>query len=76
MNPYANEDVMWQRLKDMQREVENSRLFVRGTLPALAQTAGLFARRAWWLGRAIRRAPRRSALRLVEPRSDDASRVA
>lgn len=77
MNPYANEDVMWQRLKDMQREVENSRLFVRGTLPALAQTAGLLARRAWWLaGLAIRRAPRRSALRLVEPRSDDASRVA
>ena len=77
MNPYANDDVMWQRLKDMQREVENSRLFVRGTLPALAQTAGLFARRAWWLaGLATRRAPRRSAQRLVEPRSDDASRVA
>jgi hypothetical protein len=77
MNPYMNEEIMWQRLKDMQREAENSRLFVQGTLPALAQTAGLLARRAWWLaGLAIRRALRRWALRVVEPRSDNASRVA
>ena len=76
MNPYANEDVMWQRLKDMQREMENSRLFVRGTLPALADSAGLLARRAWLLaGLALRRAPRRSALRVVES-PDKASRVA
>ena len=27
MHPYMNEDVMWERLKDMQREVENSRLW-------------------------------------------------
>jgi hypothetical protein len=26
MNPYMNEDVMWQRLKDVQREAENRRL--------------------------------------------------
>jgi hypothetical protein len=77
MNPYANEDVMWQRLKDMQREAENSRLFVESTLPGLVRMAGLLAKRAWWLGGlALRRAPRRSALRVVEPRSDNASRVA
>jgi hypothetical protein len=77
MNPYANEEVMWQRLKDMQREAENSRLFVQGTLPGLAHMAALFARRAWWLGGlAIRRAPRRSALRVVEPDRDGATRVA
>jgi hypothetical protein len=77
MNPYMNEEIMWQRLKDIQREAENSRLFVQGTLPALALMAGVLARRAWWLaGLALRRAPRRSALRVVEPRSDNASRVA
>ena len=77
MNPYANEDVMWERLKDIQREAENSRLFVQSTLPRLAQIAALFARRAWWLaGLAIRRAPRRSALRVVESPTDGASRVA
>ena len=27
MHPYMNEDVMWERLKDMQREAENSRLW-------------------------------------------------
>ncbi len=26
MNPYVDEDVMWQRLKDRQREAENRRL--------------------------------------------------
>jgi hypothetical protein len=77
MNPHMNEDVMWQRLKDIQREAENNRLFVQSTLPGLAQMAGLLARRAWWLaGLATRRAPRRSALRIVESPSDGASRVA
>ena len=77
MNPFMNEEVMWQRLKDIQREAENSRIFVEGTLPGVARTAGLLARRAWWLaGLALHRAPRRSALRIIEPRSDEASRVA
>jgi hypothetical protein len=77
MNSYMNEDVMWQRLKDMQREAENSRLFAQSTLPSLAQMVGLLARRAWWLsGLALRRAPRRSPLRVVEPGSDRTSRVA
>ena len=77
MNPYLNEDVMWERLKDIQREAENRRLIARSRLPGLAYLAGLLARRAWWLaGLAIRRAPRRSPVRLVEPGSDKARRVA
>ena len=62
MNPYANEEVMWQRLKDMQREAENSRLFAQQTLPRLLH----LLERAWLLaGLAMRRAPRRSALTVV-----------
>ena len=57
MNPYANEDVMWQRLKDMQREAENSRLFAQQTLPRMGRLIG----RLWLLaGLAMRRAPPRS----------------
>ena len=62
MNSYANEELMWQRLKDMQREAENSRLFAQQTLPALLQ----LMKRAWLVaGLAMRRAPRRSALLAV-----------
>ena len=31
MYPYMNEDVAWQRMKDLQREAENSRLWARET---------------------------------------------
>ena len=48
MNPYANEDVMWQRLKDIQREMENSRLY--GTQgPSLLDIVRQLGRRVWWL---------------------------
>ena len=40
MYPYMNEDVAFERLKDMQREVENSRLWAGRTISVL----GLFAR--------------------------------
>lgn len=58
MKPYANEDVMWQRLQDIQREVENSRLYGGGpSLPKLIQQLG---RRLLSLaGLATRRPPRR-----------------
>jgi hypothetical protein len=63
MNPYANEEIMWQRLKDMQREAENSRLFAERTLPRLAH----LLERAWLLaGLAMRRAPRPSPVRIGE----------
>ena len=68
MNPYMNEDVMWQRLKDVQREVENSRLFTQRTLPALLERTWLLA------GLAMRRAPRRSALRVVKSETTGVSR--
>ena len=47
MNPYMNEDLMWERLKDIQREVENSRMHWNSRPKAAhfrAWLAGLFAR--------------------------------
>ena len=66
MNPYANEDVMWQRLQDIQREVENSRLYGGGpSLPKLIQQLG---RRLLLLaGLATRRPPRRPTLEIEGP---------
>ena len=59
MYPYMNEDVAFERLKDMQREMENSRLWADGTSRTFA-LALTFARRAWILaGLAMHRAPRR-----------------
>ena len=58
MNPYANQDMAWQRLKDMQLEVENRRL-ASGHEP-LSATARRFAVSAWHLaGLAMQRPPRR-----------------
>ena len=73
MNPYLNEDVMWQRLKDLQREAENRR-FYGSAWPSAFELGRLLGRRAWWLaGLAMRRVPRRSPLVLVkdERRADD-----
>ena len=38
MNPYVNEDIMWQRLKDRQLEAENRRRY--GTAPSTAVLLG------------------------------------
>ncbi len=48
MNSNMNEDLMWERLKDIQREVENQRLYGPQT-PAASQLRRSFARRARWL---------------------------
>lgn len=57
-----NEDVMWQRLKDLQLEAENSRLARPRLLPGAVHAARVLGRRVWLLaGLASRRAPRRSA---------------
>ena len=40
MYPYMNEDVAFERVKDMQREMENSRLYAASIIDVL----GLFAR--------------------------------
>src|SRR5438132_13825332 len=77
MNPYMNEDIMWQRLKDIQLEAENRRLYGPRNLPALVALAGVLGRRVRWLaGLATRRAPRRRPLQGVEPDCDDAAGVA
>lgn len=70
MNQYANEEVMWQRLKDLQREAETSRLIAQSALPSLGHLLGLLA------GRALRRPLRRPALRVVESDHEAAERVA
>ena len=77
MNPYMNEDIMWQRLKDIQLEAENRRLYGPRNLPALVALAGVLGRRVWWLaGLATRRAQRRRPLQVVEQDCDSASDVA
>lgn len=50
MNSFANEDLMWERLKDVQREVENHRLYGPQT-PTAAELIRLLAKRAWWIAR-------------------------
>lgn len=56
---YRNEDAAWARLVDMQREMENSRLWADRSGNLLTTVARL-AVRVWSLGGlAMRRAPRR-----------------
>ena len=54
MNPHMNEDVMWQRLQDVQREAENRRLYGRG--PSLV---GLLASLGLGLARSLAGTPSR-----------------
>ena len=59
MYPYMNEDAAFERLKDLQREMENSRL-IAGSAAGLGSLIRSVAERAWWLGGlAMRRPPRR-----------------
>ena len=56
--PYMNEDVAFERLKDLQREMENSRL-TASALGGLGRAARTLPARAWMIaGQAIRRVPR------------------
>jgi hypothetical protein len=75
MYPYSNEEVAWQRLKDLQREMENSRLMARQTRVAFADLMRLAAR-IWWLaGLAAHRPPRRRPT-MVTHHDDHSSQVA
>jgi predicted protein tyrosine phosphatase len=57
--PYMNEDVAFERLKDLQREMENSRL-TAGAFAAVGRAVRNLPAGAWSIaGRAIRRVPRR-----------------
>jgi len=61
MNGYYNEDMAWQRLQDIQREMENRRI-VAGGGPSLAWWPVRLAQRAWILaGLTAQRPPRFSA---------------
>jgi hypothetical protein len=54
-----NEDVAFERLKDLQREMENSRL-AASSLAGFGTLVRNLSARAWWLGGlAFRRTPRR-----------------
>jgi hypothetical protein len=67
MYQYNNEEVAWQRLQDIQREVENSRLIATHGLPATVHLARLMGERIWWLaGLAMRRSPRRHRTARIE----------
>jgi hypothetical protein len=60
MYPFMNEDAAWQRLKDIQREMENRRLMAGGQLHSAIEMLGRLAARAWLLaGLAAMRPPRR-----------------
>ena len=59
MYQYTNEDVAFERLKDLQREMENSRM-AANSVAGIGKLVRNLAARAWWLaGLAMRRAPRR-----------------
>ena len=74
MNPYANEELMWQRLKDIQLEAENSRLWATHGVPATVRLLQLLGERVWWLaGLAMRRPPRRRPVRVLVAEDGDAA---
>ena len=49
MNPYVNEEVMWERLKDAQQEAETRRLM--GGAPTLLDVAWTLGKRLWMRAR-------------------------
>ena len=60
MHPFINQDAAWQRLQDMQREMENRRLMAAGRPRATLETLRQLAARAWLLaGLAAMRPPLR-----------------
>ena len=64
MYPYMNEEVAWQRLQDLQREMEYSRYLAHHGLPALGGLAGRLVRRIRGMVRPAR--PARPADQLLE----------
>lgn len=72
-----NEDVMWQRLKDIQREVENGRLVGPRSMPSALALITLLGRRVWLIaGLAMRRPPRRAPLQVIDEERRTASDLA
>jgi len=68
--PYMNEDVAFERLKDLQREMENSYLTAH-TLSGFGTVVRNLSARAWHLaGLALRRPPRRRPMPRAETAYD------
>ena len=64
MYGYNNEDAAWQRLQDLQREMENSRLMASSMPQEVVGALRKLAARAWLLaGLAAARPPRRHSAR-------------
>jgi hypothetical protein len=73
MYQYTNEDVAFERLRDLQREMENSRLAAGSVIAMWAVVRNLSAR-AWWLaGLALRRPPRHRPARQAMNYEDTAA---
>ena len=77
MYQYGNEDAAFERLRDLQREMENSRM-TADSLAGLGALVRNLAARVWWLaGLAMRRAPRRRpSLEPIDYEETAASNVA
>ena len=71
-----NEDVAWQHLQDLQREMENSRLMAQHSRVAFADLKRLAARIWWVAGLAAQRPPRRRPKLAVRHQDDRDSQVA
>jgi hypothetical protein len=70
---YTNEDVAFERLKDLQREMENSHQ-AANTLAGFGRLVVYLSARAWWLaGLAMRRPPRRRPVPAQTARDRDAA---
>lgn len=61
MYPYVNEDAAWQRLQDIQREMENHRLLAAGQPGATLELLRWLAARAWNLASMVAMRPTRYA---------------
>jgi len=77
MNPYMNEDVMWQRLKDIQNEAENRRLYGDPAVVSAVRLVRLIGSRIRLLaGLATHRPLRRRPMRLAKDDCDATSDAA
>jgi hypothetical protein len=73
MNPYVNEEVMWQRLKDLQQEAESRRRFAAESAPGFVRLLAAIGHSAWAAVHALGIAPRwwvRHAAALTEDEVD------
>ena len=66
MSQWMNEDAAWMHLKDLQREMENSRLLAQSAGQGL-QSLRQLATRAWRLARHVFEADPRARVQIASP---------